>query len=516
MANVELPSGKLMRERSWLVGSYNSKSGVSWQVSSLYCTGDDIESVTFITDTGGFANCDYFRIYPIGISDFVTYIYERRYTIDKTTFDDLELLSHQILLIDHVKSGALDNIIGKNLCEQIVNAEDNRYLIKVVRFDANGTLDGFYGFDENLTLHYELQIIDYLAELYAVETSQQPQSELVWELGQSVTVKAGEVVNYCPAFATLLQVSESLDYFDYSMLSTDTIEVIIVATSGEVMRNTIILNFDKAGTLSGSIQSDFQHSALRKSSDEPIVSMIINTINSLMLYLQQRIEAIEPISDLALPDVVPNKNLDSSQQQYSSVAEAYRLVLFQNAEIIDLKDGKYKTIQDYLHLWEENSTHGVKTSFYNFTVVDLDGDGIPEIILGVRGTLIKDTYYHLVLSYKDGQVLAYELGAGRQFRGLRINGVFNGSGGAGTEYFMRVCYTSDESGKRAEVVTIAQSSYIQETIDGGLIERCELDGMPASLYDYYHFRYEQYSNVPEAVWFRFTNENIESALSMID
>lgn len=81
-----------------------------------------------------------------------------------------------------------------------------------------------------------------------------------------------------------------------------------------------------------------------------------------------------------------------------------------------------------------------------FTLVDLDGDGVEELALyyqlGNGGTIV-------MFHYQDGEVLGYYK-FGRGFQSAKTDGIYTGSGGAFTRYLLRIT-SFDRSGFEEEI-----------------------------------------------------------------
>jgi len=217
---------------------------------------------------------------------------------------------------------------------------------------------------------------------------------------------------------------------------------------------------------------------------------------------------------------------NDAPQYYDSDSKAFREVLLENGFVFDATDGRNKTVQDMLLDWEELTSipeRRFETEIVNFTVVDLYGDGSQAVVLGVQATIHQEVTYYLALDFVDGIVHAFRLTAGRCFRELKVNGMFNGSGGAGVFYINRVRYTGLADGIGYEILCLA-SEQPARTEDGSYeyVHNSDLNwdsvlciytanGEPSTEEEYLEFCREYYGT-PDVVWYDFNTENLKLLL----
>ena len=272
--SIALPSGRLFKGEGYEgggqpLGVYTYDA--HWQVGSLLCSGEELVSVTFSAERGGFASFDNFNIHPkVRLGDSILYNYVRHYSIDADTYamliDWLNTDNWQTMAAD-VRSGMLDDLIGVELCGQYV-ADPGRFAFRCIKIDSNGLIDifdnsfqGYYPeirYNPDLPQTYELLLTDMSAENAFVEAydfmedemiGDFPQSSFYWELGQSVTVEPGQTVNYCPAFEILDSVAKSQGDPDFESFGTDIVYVSATSVTGQTLTKAIELSFDASGTL---------------------------------------------------------------------------------------------------------------------------------------------------------------------------------------------------------------------------------------------------------------------------
>ncbi|MCL2151063.1 MAG: hypothetical protein FWH50_02430 [Coriobacteriia bacterium] len=272
--SIALPSGRLFQGEGYEGGPDPGFyiHDAHWQVGSLLCSGEELDSVTFTAERGGFANFDNFNIHPkTWVGDDFLYNYVRHYNIDAETYATLTFwlatANNQAMADYIIRSGLLDDLIGIDLRDQFI-AEPERFMMKCRKIDSNGMISvfdnsysGYYPdtrYNPDLPQTYELLLTDMSAENDFVEVydfsehvliGDFPQSSFYWELGQSVTVEPGQTVNYCPAFEILDSVAKSQGDPDYESFGSDIVYVSATSVSGQTLTKAIELSFDASGTL---------------------------------------------------------------------------------------------------------------------------------------------------------------------------------------------------------------------------------------------------------------------------
>lgn len=112
-------------------------------------------------------------------------------------------------------------------------------------------------------------------------------------------------------------------------------------------------------------------------------------------------------------------------------------VLLENRTFYSFDYGKKMTIAEYCQTWGEAA--GITVDVPKFAVVDMDGDGVNEVVLWLRVNGASD-YGTMVLRYQDGEVRGFTF-AYRQLYNLRINGIFDYSGGGDYDGRAKLAFT---------------------------------------------------------------------------
>lgn len=91
-----------------------------------------------------------------------------------------------------------------------------------------------------------------------------------------------------------------------------------------------------------------------------------------------------------------------------------------------------------------------------FMVVDMDGDEAVEVILEAD-----PMGYMQLLHYEDGEVYSYPTGV-RAMKQIRINGIYNASGGAASSYWLRITeLNKDDYRYKEEVLARVNDGYYE-------------------------------------------------------
>jgi hypothetical protein len=88
-----------------------------------------------------------------------------------------------------------------------------------------------------------------------------------------------------------------------------------------------------------------------------------------------------------------------------------------------------------------------------FIIVDMDGDGLKEVVLECTpGT-------SQVLHYEDGEVYSYQFGI-RAMKRIHINGIYDASGGAASNYYFRLT-NLNKDGYTEEMIAKMKDDYYE-------------------------------------------------------
>ncbi len=184
----------------------------------------------------------------------------------------------------------------------------------------------------------------------------------------------------------------------------------------------------------------------------------------------------------------------------TALMDTYRAVLQGDMEFVSVNTGKSL---DITRLKEEITSEDLLVVAPKFTVVDLDRDQVPEVVLCLAmGNGSNDYVGFEILRYQDGAVYGYALWY-RAFMQLKTDGTFSFSGGAGDYGFGTIAFTET-------AYTIDKITYCEST-------------NPNSSYFVNHERavrdeflsaFDRFEKAEEAPWYELTPENIAAILSV--
>lgn len=180
--------------------------------------------------------------------------------------------------------------------------------------------------------------------------------------------------------------------------------------------------------------------------------------------------------------------------------EAYRAVLTGEEKFVDLYSGAPLAVVDGSITDNFDST----STASRFTLVDLDGDGVRELILWMRDdTDPKSGFW--VFRHQDGVVWGGSL-TYRNFEQLKQDGTFRLSSSASETGLGRMRLSAD--GWYSEFIAKSVAEYDE---DSNIVsEQWFVEGEPAESSDFL-LLYGAQADKPNAVWTLFTNANLCSA-----
>ncbi|MFS0915788.1 hypothetical protein [Brevibacillus sp. 179-C 1.1 NHS] len=128
------------------------------------------------------------------------------------------------------------------------------------------------------------------------------------------------------------------------------------------------------------------------------------------------------ISDTSVPAITSSAHITPSESKpennKSLAMEAYKLVLQNKIEFYSIETKKKVYLNDFL---TNNEIYGTTSKINHFAVLDMDGDKIPEVVLGL--TVDENPNFVEVLHYMNGEVYGYFFGKD-QISDLKTDGTF--------------------------------------------------------------------------------------------
>lgn len=233
-----------------------------------------------------------------------------------------------------------------------------------------------------------------------------------------------------------------------------------------------------------------------------IISMLIMILLSISITgCTSKIKASVPISPSSNPLDSNNENKEIQMLSNNPVLEAYIAVLQSKTEFFSTDNKKRLFINDFLSNKENFDTVFKVT---HFTVLDMDGDKVPEIVLEL--SVGDGPAFYEVLHYMDETVYGYLI-VYRGLEELKGDGTFCYSGGVADNEFGKLKFESDTL--KIDILGNSESSQI----DANLIISYFINNEPVTKESFDSFMNEQ-SGKNDAVWYEFTQKNIETEISI--
>ena len=214
------------------------------------------------------------------------------------------------------------------------------------------------------------------------------------------------------------------------------------------------------------------------------------------------------ISDTSVPTITSSAHItpsDSKPENNKSLAmEAYKIVLQNKIEFYSIETKKKVYLNDFL---TNNEIYGTTSKINHFAVLDMDGDKIPEVVLGL--TVDENPNFVEVLHYMNGEVYGYFFGKD-QISDLKTDGTFRWlSGGLTYNGYgkLRFQTNSCETDKLAyhESIATDESSTtfaIAYYINNKLVTK-----------DSYKAFVKEEDAKRDVTWYEFSQENISTVTS---
>lgn len=204
-----------------------------------------------------------------------------------------------------------------------------------------------------------------------------------------------------------------------------------------------------------------------------------------------------------------NDSSDTSSKEESSAKEAYQKILQNEGSFFCSDDKTDVSLHEFL---KNNSKNKNTLEVTNFTVLDMEGDGIMEAVLEL--SYGEDPYSFEVLHYDNGTVYGYNI-AYRGLEQLKEDGTFH--------------YTNSTTDVGVQKVTKFESDiYATETLGYSQLDTSDTSdtdseetkilyflenkSVKKELFD--SFMKEQ-NEKEDAPWYEFTQENIETELGLV-
>lgn len=184
---------------------------------------------------------------------------------------------------------------------------------------------------------------------------------------------------------------------------------------------------------------------------------------------------------------------------------AYQEVLLGTKNYKDAQSKEFLSINQLYYINEI-----VPAEPRQFIIQDLDGDGVPEVVIQMDMNNIKD-FGSLVLHYENEQVVGYYLWR-RAFSDLKIDGTFLSSGGAFDYGFSIIDFSAfDPKNDEGSHTIVKHICYCTSSAgfneDGIAQEKYYCNGTEISAEEFV-LELEKWFTKEDVSWIEFTNNNI--------
>ena len=207
-----------------------------------------------------------------------------------------------------------------------------------------------------------------------------------------------------------------------------------------------------------------------------------------------------PTNPSSVPINSSSDSKDKNNKNYS-VLEAYKAVLQNKINFFSTDNKKNVYLNDFL---TNEEIYGTIFKVTHFTVVDMDGDKIPEIVL----ELTPGDYpqFYEVLHYMNGTVYGYIMVL-RGLERIKADGTFAYSSGASDNGYGKLRFESNTC--KTDILGYSQSSASNDNITISYF----VNDKAITKESYDSFIKEQ-DGKKDVDWYEFSQENIEKELSV--
>lgn len=213
------------------------------------------------------------------------------------------------------------------------------------------------------------------------------------------------------------------------------------------------------------------------------------------------------ISDTSVPtspssDLIntPLDNKTENSKNYS-ILEAYKAVLENKAKFFSKDNKKYVYLNNFL---TNEEIYGTVFKVTHFTVLDMDGDKIPEVVL----ELTQGDYpqFYEVLHYMNGAVYGY-IRVLRGLERLKTDGTFGYSSGASNNGYGKLRFESNAC--ETDILGYSKPSSNNDDITISYF----INNKPVTKELYNSFLKKE-DEKKDVVWYEFSQKKIEKELSV--
>ncbi|NLB43054.1 MAG: hypothetical protein GX815_12540 [Clostridiales bacterium] len=206
------------------------------------------------------------------------------------------------------------------------------------------------------------------------------------------------------------------------------------------------------------------------------------------------------------PTSVPTDNAplitNATIDEVSLAMNAYRDVLNNKTKFISSDHEKAVFLDDFL---TDKEIYGAIYKPMHFTVLDMDGDEVPEVIIEL--VVGDDVQFYEILHYLNSEVYGY-LRVLRGLMQLKTDATFTYSNGAADNGISKVEF--DSTGSISDTVL----GYSESSFDKGNITISYFVNDEPVTEEYYLLLLEEQDEKKEAMWYEFSEDSIETEFTL--
>lgn len=213
------------------------------------------------------------------------------------------------------------------------------------------------------------------------------------------------------------------------------------------------------------------------------------------------------VSDSKITDTSPSSDSESENtnammpSNNNSVLEAYKSVLLNNDEFFSIDNKKRLSLNDFL---TNKETNGTIFEVTHFTVLDMDGDEVPEVVLELAAD--NNPEFYEVLHYMDDTIYGYNI-VYRGLEELKTDGTFQYSNGAADNGYGKLKFQSNAY--ETDILGYMKPIQNNDNITIGYF----INNKSVTEESYNSFMKEE-DEKKDVVWHEFSQKNVETELSV--
>jgi hypothetical protein len=196
-----------------------------------------------------------------------------------------------------------------------------------------------------------------------------------------------------------------------------------------------------------------------------------------------------------------SENTEMQVLSNNSELEAYKAVLQNKAEFFSTDNKKNLYLNDFL---TNKEIYGAIFKVTHFTVLDMDGDKKPEVVLEL--SVGGEPQFYEILHYMNGVVYGYLI-VYRGLEELKADGTFRFSSGAADNGWGKLSF--EPNAPKTEILGYSKSSQGNANLTISYF----INNKPVAKESFDSFANEQ-SRKKDTAWYEFSQKNIETEFSV--